>query len=369
MNDQENTTTEVLKIEDFLKAVNKEPEQAEENSNSLLEKLIPTIEPSNEEPETVEEEEQLTEPTNESQTQLVYNKVIDYIENGLIEDIEIEIGDGDDKKVVFLSDYKDIDEDTLKAVIQHYKKSKDEEIKERYISTEGLDERTKKMIELKKAGGDLSELIEVEVQYTNPLKDFNLELESDQERLVRLDLQSQNIKPKVIDAQIEAMKEDFTLDVEAKKIAENINKKVDEFIEAKKKEQLDAIEEEKKQQKEFKKNVNNILKEYNLPENISKVILENTTTTDEVGLTNTDKLYFDSKNDPELHTEISFFLNNREEFKKFLGVKVKNKATLEQVNKVLKINTKNIKTEVQPPATSEQKKEEELKNFFNRNNK
>lgn len=362
------TTTEEVSLDSLFKQIREE--QKEETPQRKPEELLSNLDSTLEEKPKVEQEVAETvetaEEVEQTPTTNTYNKILDYIEKGFLKDIQVQIGEGEDAKLIYLSDYKDIDEDLLDVIIKDYKESEQKEIGEKYISTEGLDETTKKMIELKKAGGDLSELIQAEVQYLNPLSKFDLENETDQEIIIRHYLQSKEIKPKVIEAQIEAMKEDFTLDVEAKKVANMLTKQFDDFVDQRKAEQMQAIEEEKAFQKEFKKQINTVLKEYNLPENISKVVLENATSTDEAGLTNTDKLYFESKKDPALHAEISFFLNNKEEFKKFLAVNVKNKTVINEVNKILKINPKNIKTDAKPPKTELDKKEEVLNEFFNR---
>lgn len=363
-------TTSVVEIEKLFENLAKEneatPPTDDELSKQVLDDLVPKVE--GEEKKVVVDPLKVEEKKVETKTEdntATYNSVLQYIKDGVLEDVEVEIGEGDDLKTVKLSEFTDISPEELKNVIAGYKEALKQEAKESLY--EGLDERTKKMIELKKAGGDINELIEAEIKYVNPLNDFDLEDEAHQERLVRMSLSSQGLRPKVIDATIEDLKNEVALDLEAKKIAEGITKQFDDYVEAQKTQQLEAIKVSKEEQKEFKKNLTTTLREYNLPENISKVILENSTAVDEYGLTNTDKLYFDSKKDPKVFAEISFMLNNAEEFKKYLGVKVKNTATINQVHKIIRVNTKNIKTEVAPPKTTEEEKEQKLKEFFDQN--
>lgn len=289
------------------------------------------------------------------------SKVKEYIEEGFFTDADIDI-EGEDGEIVkvALSELKDITPEMFSVIKEEQKRLKAEEIGEKYVSVEGLDERTKKMIELKKAGGDLTELIQEDIQYTNVLAGIDLDNEQVQENLVRQKLQSQGLKPKYIEAEIAEMKENLTLDVEAKVIVDNYNAYYDNLIEEKKKEQLSRIEAEKEQQKVFKKSLNDVYKGLKLPENISKVLLDNSTKVDEYGLTNTDKLYFDAKSDPETYAEISFFLNNKEKFKEFLGVKVKNETKLETIRKVISLSPKALKTSADTPN----KKVSEVEEFF-----
>lgn len=362
---QENqkATTEVLDIEAMFAKLKEEEKPTEEitlKKEDVIAEFFPEDETLKKEEDKEKKEEVVIEATIEENA--TYNKLQDYINAGLLSDMEVQVGEGDDAKVIFLSDYKDITPEDLPSIIEAYKKAQDEEKIEKLY--EGLDARTRKMIELKKAGGDINELIQAEVQYTNALAGLDLDSEEVQESLVRQKLQGQGLHPKVINAQIEAMKEDVILDLEAKKIVDEYNVFYDKFVEDKNKEQLESITKEKEEQKEFRKNIGQVLRDYNLPENISKVVLDNSTKVDEHGLTNTDKLYFEAKNDPKEFAELAFYLNNKEEFKKFIGVKVKNQTTIKEVGKILKVNPKNIKTEVQPPITEGQKKEELLQEFF-----
>jgi hypothetical protein len=342
---QENQRTEMFDIDSLLKEANirQEEKQPEEpKAEDVLEKLTGE----KKEEEAPEEVKKPIESLQQSKPTQFSEKLQDYIATGFLEDVQITIGEGSDTQEVFLSELKDLDEDTFNTVISEYKKAKDKDLSENYISKEGLDDRTKKYIELKKAGGDLNQLIEHEIQYVNPLSQFDLEDEVHQEELVRRSLLAQGYKPKYVEQEIAEMKENVSLDLEAKKIADAINKKFDETVEAKKKEQLEKIEAEKVEQKEFRKNISTALKELVPNENISKVLLDNSTKRDEYGLTNTDKLYFDAQKDTQKFAKIAFFLNNEEEFYKNIGAKVKTDAAKKTIKTFFSINPSIVKTTI-----------------------
>ena len=351
---QENQKTEFVDIAELLKAegIRKDEIKEEVTGEEVFEKLTNTEEvvvPLEElkVPEVKEKKEKVVPPPPTPYT----DKLKDYISAGFLEDIEIIVGEGEDEKQVFLSELTDVDSDTFNAIIVQYKEAKEKELKEKYISKEGLDARTEKYIELKKAGGDISKLIETEIQYVNPLSAFDLDDERHQESLVRQELASQGLRPKVIDAQIQEFKEDMSLDLEAKKIAERINTQFDAYVDNKKQEQIAAIEADKAEQKEFRKSISEELKLLVADENVAKVILDNSTKRGEFGLTNTDQLFFDAQKDPKKFAEIALFLNNREAFLKLVGAKTKLKETTNTVNTLLRINptvVKNIKKETQP---------------------
>lgn len=358
MENQEETKTQVLDG-DALSAffAGEEQQEATQVIEAKIEDFFKT-----EEEETKQEESPKIESKKETPKDNIYaSKIKDYIEEGFFSDADIEVEDENGETVkIALSELKDVTPEMFTIIKEEQKRLNAEEIGEKYVSVEGLDERTKKMIELKKAGGDLSELIQEDIQYTNVLAGIDLDNEQVQENLVRQKLQSQGLKPKYIEAEIAEMKENLTLDTEAKQIVDNYNSYYDNLLEEKKKEQLSKIEVEKEQQKVFKKSLNEIYRELKLPENISKVLLDNSTKTDEYGLTNTDKLYFDAKADPKTYAELSFFLNNKEKFKEFLGIKVKNETKLDTVRKIISLSPKALKTS----ADTSNKKTNEVDEFF-----
>lgn len=364
---QENQRTEMVNINDLLKAEGirkEETPEVEITGDEVFAKLTNTQPPTTEIVEEQQEETTIAEPIIPEvkpkkekvvppvvQTTPYTDKLKDYISAGFLDDSKITIGEGEEAKDMFLSELEDLDEDTFNAIITQYREAKDKELKEKYISREGLDERTEKYIELKKAGGDISKLVETEIEYVNPLTAYDLKNEVHQEELIRRDLAARNIHPRVIDAQVQAFKEDMSLDLEAEKIAKRINEQFDNYLETKKQEQLAAIEAEKAEQKEFRKKINEELKLLVPDENVAKVILDNSTKRGEYGLTNTDQLFFDAQKDPKLYAEISLFLNNREAFLKSVGAKASLKDKKETIKTLFTITpsvVKTIKKETQP---------------------
>ncbi len=347
MEQNQEPKTEMFDIDSLLKeaGVRKEEPKEEVVDPKEVEAKLTGEKPEEIIPEAVAAEEaKPLEAAQQSKPTQFTERLKDYISTGFLEDVQVMVGEGDEAKEVFLSELEDLDEDTFNVVISEYKKAKELQLKEGFISKEGLNERTLKYIELTKSGGDISSLIEKEVQYVNPLSQFDLEDETHQEALVRRSLAAQGLKPKFIEQEIAELKETLTLDTEANKIATAINKQFDDLVETKKKEQLEKIEAEKIEQKELRKNVSLALKELIPNENVSKLILDNSTKRDEYGLTNTDKLYFDAQKDPQKFAKIAFFLNNEEEFYKNIGAKVKTNEAKKTMKTLFSINPTVVKT-------------------------
>lgn len=371
----EETTTKMVTFDDLMKSAGVAEEKTElpkeikgeevlaemikANTNSTEEVKVPFEELARQEEVAPQTEVKREQPKKLEPTEYA-KKLKELVSLGLVDDMEISIGEGDDEKKVHLSDFDEVDESSFTSLLTQIKEAKEKDLKEKYISKEGLDERTQKYIELKKAGGDISKLIEQEVRYVSPLSTYDLDNESHQEELIRRDLQSQNLHPRVIEAQIQAFKEDMCLDLESKKVADRIENNFNDYVETKKQEQIVLIEEEKKQDKEFRKGLNEELKRLIKDEGFQKLILDNSTKRDQNGLTNVDQLYYDAQRDPKKFAKIAFLLNNEEAFLNSVGAKVAIKELAKTTSTILKINPSAIKT-----VNKEQKIEDEGVKIFN----
>jgi hypothetical protein len=279
------------------------------------------------------------------------------IDKGYWEDVDIEIEDPEtgEKKAISISDVQ-MTPELFEQIEESQKELKATELKSKYVSVEGLDDATKKMIELKKAGGDLSELIQIESEYVHPLKNLNLEDEEHQEYLVRQKLMSQGLDNDVIDYKIHKLKKELVLDTEAKKVAGEVEANFNNIVEQKKQEQLEQIEIAKEEHKQFTKSVKEAYKNLNVSnEGLLKGLIEKASKIDEYGLSEADKLYFESKKNPELFAKVNFLLNDEKAFNELLGVKIKNEVSKNTFKQLITLK----------PKTASQKTEQSKKGSDN----
>lgn len=292
------------------------------------------------------------------------NVISDFLEDGEWEDMVIETEVDGEVVETPLSELKNVDKETFQEIKKHFKQLKDEEFKENYISVEGLDETTKRMVELKKKGGDISSLIQAEVQHVHPLKGIDLEDERVQEAIVRQKLSaSGQLSQATIENEIKTLKANLELDKKSNEIVQEINTNFNRFVETEAKRQEEELEAQRQQQKEFRKTLSETIKNFNIQEEkVVKALLDASTKYDSNGLSDVDKAFFEAKQNPELFTKIAFLLTNEELFDKHMGIKIKNKATLGEVKKILNLRKKSS-TE-QPKV---EKKKSGLESFFNDN--
>lgn len=280
-----------------------------------------------------------------------YSKQIkSFIEAGFLDDVSITFDDQE----AFLSEIDIKDEETYKTILSSIKEEKDKLRNEKYISKEGLDENFLKVIETKKAGGDISEILRENIQAIDQLSSFKNALESadveDKEKeklainIVAQNLQQKGLSNKVINAQLEDYIESGTLENEANTILDSHLQLHGQAIEQKKQTELQRAEKEKDDFKTFKKELVAKYKAESVPDNISKVLIENATKLDEYKISNTDKLYFEAQQkDPDLFMEVNYLLNNKEEYKKWVSSKKSLDAKKEIIKSSLVINTQRKK--------------------------
>lgn len=321
-------------------------------------------------PKEVTSENTSTEPTNtpkpaestSTKTSIYTDLIKEYIEDGDWEDGAIEIEDEKGETVtVNLLDLTDVTPEQFRQIKAGQKALKDEELKSKYISKEGIDENTLKIIELKKAGGDTRELFQMQAELVNPLDRLDLDDERVHEYLIRQKLSSNpDFDQDDIDNKVAKMKANFTLDTEAKKIINEVNHNFGLAIEERKKEHLAAKEKIQEEQKEFKKQITQTYKDLKLADNVVKNLVENTAKFDEYGLTNVDKAFFEAKKNPELFAKVAYLILDEKGFNEFQGVKIKNNVTKETIKTIFKISPKAAKSNVTTPDGS-------LENYFENN--
>lgn len=326
--------------------------EAQETPAPLAEQVLPTPPaPADVTPPTIKDVVETPEPVKPTVSVSDYSKQIkSFIEAGFLDDVSITVDDQE----AFLSEIDIKDEETYKTILSSIKEEKDKLRNEKYISKEGLDETFLKVIETKKAGGDISEILRENVQAIDQLSSFKNALDSvdvedkEKERLainiVAQNLQQKGLSDKIINAQLEDYIESGTLETEANAILDNHLELHSQAIEQKKQVELQRAEKDKEDFKTFKKELTSKYKAENIPDNISKVLIENATKLDEYKISNTDKLYFEAQQkNPDLFAEVNYLLNNREEFKKWVSGKKSFDAKKEIIKSSLVINTQRKK--------------------------
>ena len=330
-NTQEQETAQL--IADILRDSGREIITPQKEEVKTVEEIVKNDTPLPEPPkekEEFKEEIKFVEVTNYSK------KLKALIEDDIIENFEINYNvDGEDK-IVFINDIDDLTDEGYKQILAGIKTAKKAEIDSKYIEKGNLDDSFLKIIETRKAGGDITEQLRVNVTAIDQLTQLkeNIDNEQVQINIVAHSLEQQGIKKGVIKAQIDAHIEDGTLEEEANSILDIHFGTHRQAIEDKRQGELERIEKEKEDNKNFKKDLTSNFKEMKLPEPLIKVLVDNATKLDQDRISNTDKLYFNTAQD----AETIFFLNDREGYKKYINSSILLKTKIQESKNMITVN-------------------------------
>lgn len=350
----EKNTTEVLSgnaLEAFFNGDEQTPaptttEPVVENIESFFEQTPPV----NQEPPQ-EPNNEPAPPKEETASTFNYKDLVaEFIEDGDWIDGEIELEEG--QEPVSISDLAEITPEMFRLLKAEQKRLKEEQLNTDYVSVKGLDDTTKRMLEIKRAGGDITELLKVEAQHVHPLKGLDLDSEQTQENLVRQRLKFQGLSARTIEEEIKYFKENLTLDLEAKKVIDEVNANFDNIVKGEEEKALAHNAQVLEEQKTFKKSMTETFRKFELKDTLIKNLVDQTAKYDDNGLTEADKMFFAAKDNPELFAEVVFLLSNKQAYDEFKGVKIKNEVKKDTIKTIFKLNPK---TSTAPSATPKAK--------------
>jgi hypothetical protein len=241
-----------------------------------------------------------------------------YIENGeWSEDLSIE---GEDGQPVYVKDLEDIDEDTFFQLDKAVKDLKAEENKEKYISLDGVDERRKNIIEIVKAGGDLTQIFnskEAVEEYINPFSKLDLENEQVQERVYLNALMKHNkLDAETAQTVVEKAKKDLTLDSKVKSYVDQYTESFDKYVAQQKEAILNQKKEEAKAQKEFKKSLTEQYKKFEIDDALARKLASSAVNKKD-GEFEIDTVYANKMENPEEAAELILFLTDKQAYLDF----------------------------------------------------
>jgi hypothetical protein len=317
-----------------------EPKEVVLNPNDDLEKDKKKDEPK--EPET--------KITLDNSDNTYLDIVKERLDSGEWDDLVIEDEEGNEVK---LSDLKDIDKDTFKALEKEIKTQKDTEFKEKYVSVDGLDEVKKRLINIVKEGDlELAKaLFQNPAALQEPFQGYDNENDDHNEDVLEWYYQKGlGHSAKEAAALVKASKEDLTLDVKAQKIVDyqrnqfytNLKNREEQIIAEKAKEQETV--------KEYRKNLASELKQEGLSENLTRKFVDVATKTDKTGNYEIDTIYDEWMSDPKKAKELIYFMLDKENYLKKVTATVKKDVQLD--------NLKRIKIVQDSSRVEKQKKEE-----------
>lgn len=343
-----------------------EPKKTEEEAVTEVTEDAEVIESAQEETETSEENNENGGEEDKKETLVVvdqdepqvtvYSQLAQrFIKSGKWQDVKLDIG-GEE---VILSEFGNLDEETFLHIQESFDKEKEEELKNKYINIEELNDMSKSFLEITKRGGNLRELIDVKEKFIDPLELYDLDNPQHQEALVR---QKYHIESKGsltkddIDDIIENRKKNLTLDKEAIDFATKLKQTFQNALNSEKERLIKEEQVLEESLTNLKKGVREVLS--------SKFKLQDkgiASVTSLIPTKNTDPLkekIEQLKSNPEDFAEFLFFLDNKDEYYKAMSEKISGDKEVKFM-KTLQI----IPTKEKGTPKAEQKEEKEPINF------
>lgn len=217
-------------------------------------------------------------------------------------------------------------------------KSKLEEIKAEAskdkISTKGVSDFARDLVEIDRNNGDISELLKAKEAYSDPLDNLDLTNESDQAQAVYLRMmaggQDEDTTRRLINSyKAEGILEEKAIEAESE-LKEAIQLQVEKAKEASKAQ----AEQRRSLLKDYKKDIKGSLDKYQLNDNIKNKVVSLATKEDETGRFELDKVYYKHRENPQDAADLALFLLDKEEFIKQVTNTAVSKAKLVTAKKL-----------------------------------
>ena len=290
------------------------------------------------------------EQENETESSKLYKKALkDTWGSDAISTI-VQIVDGEEVEVSI--DDIDLDEETFKLINQaKIDELKEDAVKDK-ISSEGVSDFTKKLIEIDKNGGDVKELLQIRSNFLDPLEGLDTSVVEDQREIVYLRNMAAGLDEDSTLRLIKSYEEEGTLS----DVAEDSYNKLREAIDKKLEDEVRISQENKKKAEDnFKKYAADLkteLKKFELKDAAKKKIVDFATTIKDNGRLAIDEVYNEWRMDPKKASMLALFMLDEEEFISQLTSKAVRETQLNAAKKLKIIPKSNSSIDVSKTPSS-----------------
>lgn len=295
---------------------------------------------------TLQEKEEIANPiSEESQGSTKSNsEMLTSLKLILGEDFTTIVRQNDDGEEVEVS-LEDIEltPDVVAEIITAKHQMDLEASKKDFISTKGVSELGKSLIEIDKRGGDITELLRVKQSIFDPLENLDLGTLAGQKQALLIRLQASNTPQEDIELLISAYETKGILEEKANTAANEIKDYFKRLVEEEKQQTLDAEEARNKLLKDYTKDLKTSLSNsFELKPEVQDKIVKSSTKRDDNGNYEIDAIYNQWRNDPSKTALLSLFLLDNEEYNNQVSKKKRITDKLENASKlgVIKLGRK-----------------------------
>jgi DNA-directed RNA polymerase subunit K/omega len=281
------------------------------------------------------EEKKVEEQKPKVDSSTEYSKIVKkFLDNGDWDDAVIKTDDGEIK----ISELENISEEEFYNLIADQKALKEDDVKDKYLPVDGLAEDRKLIIDIVAKGGDLKDIFQSPEQMQKPYDEslgWDLDNEQHQFKIVEDYYIATGIEAKRAKQLAMADMNDMELDIKAKHIVQGYQEAYSNNLKQIAKNLDDENKAEQERVKAYRSDLIKSYKEQNIPESLSKKLVDVATKENQDGVLAIDGIYEKLMEDPKEAKEIIFFLMERD---KYLQEKMKETKVQTQMQNMRVIN-------------------------------
>lgn len=222
----------------------------------------------------------------------------------------------------------DIDEELFKQIVQSKIEEEREKASEGKISTKGLSDFAKSLVEIDRSGGDISSLLEMKKVYSDPLDNLDMSTPEGKKQAIYLRKKAANPDEDYQEIQllIEMYEKKGLLDDKAEAAESELRGALDAEVERQKETANKAKEDREELLKNYRKDIKtSITSQFELNDKTVKRLVDMSTKADENGRFELDNIYSEFRRDPQRAAKLALLMLDEEEFIKQVSSKeVKN---------------------------------------------
>jgi hypothetical protein len=197
-------------------------------------------------------------------------------------------------------------------------KSKLEEIKveasKDKISTKGVSDFARDLVEIDRNNGDISELLKAKEAYSDPLDRLDLTNEKDQAQAIYLRMMAGGQDEDTTRRLINSYKSEGILEDKAIEAESELKEAIQLQVEKAKDASSVKAEQRRSLLKDYKKDIKGSLDKYELNDNVKNKVVSLATKEDETGRFELDKVYYKHRENPQDAADLALFLLDKEEY-------------------------------------------------------
>lgn len=241
----------------------------------------------------------------------------------------------DGQEVEVPIDEMDLDLETFTNILKSATEQEKEEALKDKISVSGISDFTKRLIEIDKVGGDISDLLQVRQAYSDPLDQLDMTTPEGQREAIYLRKKAQGQDDEEITRLIRAYESEGILESKATQAETELRKAIDDQLELRKQQAEQQAKERQERVKAYKKSMKDYLgANFELNDNFKNKVVDLSTKVGEDGKYELDRAYSKFRNDPDRAAEMALYFLDRDEFIKQITNKKVVEAKLETSRKL-----------------------------------